>query len=238
MNDYQTPDLSTAEGGTASPAAGPMGSGDTMFFQIWLLALTRPREATYQAIVEDTGASIGRAAIWIFISSLVSYGIAAVLQFGQMAVLFNQMEESSSLGAMAGGGAIALICGLPFVAGIAVVGAMVYAALLQFIAGALGGEGSFQDLFYGTASITAPMTLVTTALGIIPFVGACLTIPLSFYAIYLNALVIKATNRFGWGSAIVTLLVPVILTLLIGLIIIALLFPFMQELMQSELGTF
>ncbi|MFP3855387.1 MAG: YIP1 family protein [Anaerolineales bacterium] len=238
MDDYPMSDNSAPEGPLSPSDPGTVGSGDAMFFQIWLLALTRPREDTYQTIVDDPRASIGRAALWIFITTMVSYGIAAVLQFGQMAVLFNQMEESSSLGAMAGGGVIALICGLPFVAGIAVLGAMVYAAILQFVAGALGGDGSFQELFYGTASFTAPMSLITTALSLIPFVGACLTIPLSFYTLYLYALVIKATNRFGWGSAIVSLLVPVIISILIGLIILAMLFPFVRDLMQSELGTF
>lgn len=225
-----------------SPGVDPMAltaSGGIMFFEIWLLALTRPREDTYQTIVTDPGASIGRAALWIFITSLISYGIAMALQFGQMAAVLNQFEEAgNSLGAMAGGGAILLLCGLPLVGGMAVVGAMFYAAILQFVAGALGGTGTFRELFFGTASFTAPMTIITTGLGLIPIVGACLTLPLSLYSLYLNALVLKAVNRYGWGSAIVTLLVPVIISLLLALIVFAMLFPFMQELIQSELGTF
>jgi hypothetical protein len=220
-------------------ATGSSQGKGIMFFQIWLLALTRPQENTYQTIVGDPGASVGRAALWIFITSLISYGIAMTLQFGQMTAMLGQMEEAeSALGLIAGGGAVVLLCGLPLVATLAVVGAMVYAAILQFVAGALGGEGSFRDLFFGTASYTAPMTIITTGLSLIPFVGPCLTLPLSLYTAYLNVLVLKAVNRFGWGSAIVTLLVPFIVTILISLIALALLFPFLQELWQSELGTF
>ena len=241
MDDYSAfPDESEEEftDQLQGAPAGASGRG-AMFYEIWLLALTRPREETYQTIVEDPGARVGRAALWIFITSLLSYGLATVLQFGQMAALLNQMEDSgTSLGAIAGGGAIALVCVLPLIAVFAVVGAMVYAALLQFVAGALGGQGSFRSLFFGTASFTAPMTIITTGLGLIPFVGPCLSIPVSFYAAYLNVLVLKAVNRFGWGMAIITLFVPFIFFILVGLILAALLFPLMQELLPTDLGTF
>ncbi len=239
MTDY--PPVQPPPEGDA-PESDPIAltaSGGIMFFEIWLLALTRPREETFRTIVGDPGATIGRAAIWIFISSLISYGIAMALQFGQMAALFSQFEESgTSLGAMAGGGALFLLCGLPLVAALAVVGAMVSTAILQFVAGALGGEGDFRELFFGTASITAPMTLITTALSLIPLVGGCLALPLSLYSAYLTALALKAVNRIGWGSAIVTLLVPVVITVLVGLIVLVLLFPLMQDVIPSGIGTF
>lgn len=241
MDDYSSfPDESETEAPDqlTSNSIGPASSG-AMFYEIWLLALTRPREDTFQTIVDDPAARVGRAALWIFITSLLSYGIATAIQFGQMAALFNQMEETGiPLGAMAGGGVIALICGLPLVASFAVVGAMIYAAILQFIAGALGGEGSFRQLFFGTASFSAPITVITTGLSLIPFVGACLTIPVSLYAAYLNVLVLKAVNRFGWGMAIIALFVPFIFFILIGLILAALLFPMLSELVPSDVGTF
>ncbi len=216
-----------------SPERPP--SSTPSFYRIWLAALTRPREETYQALGDDPNLTVGQAALWIGVSSLVGYGLAFLLQFAQFAELMRQASEQGGLEAISGMGVvISLLCLVPLVAVFAVAGQMIYVAILQFVASALGGAGSFRGLFVATAAYTAPVTLLTSALAAIPFVGGCLTLPLSLYALYLGALSIKSVNRFDWGHALLTLLVPLIISILIGvLIFFGLMVPLMEELMRE-----
>lgn len=215
-----------------SPERPP--SSTPSFYRIWLAALTQPREETYQAFADDPNLTVGQAALWIGVSSLVGYGLAFLLQFGQLAGLMRQAGEQAELEALGGVGVISLLCLVPLVAVLAVAGQMIYVAILQFVASALGGAGSFRGLFVATAAYTAPVTLLTSALAAIPFVGGCLTLPLSLYALFLGALSIKSVNRFGWGPTLLTLLVPLIISILIGvLIFFGLMVPLMEELMRE-----
>jgi len=209
------------------PARRSAGS----FYQIWLLVLTRPRDDTFQALVDDPGATVGRGALWIFLTSMAAYAVAFLAQYGMLAPMLEQAGQSSGYEGFGSGMAIALLCGLPLAAVVAVLGLMLSAAILQFIAGALGGAGTFRQLFFAIASYTAPVTLAGSILGVIPIVGACLALPLSVYGLYLNALAIKAVNRFSWGMAVVTMFVPVILWILLAVIVVMALLPLMQEAM-------
>lgn len=208
-----------------APAASP-GS----FLQIWILALTRPREDTYQAFAEDSALSISRAAIWIFLSSLVAGGIGMTLQFGQLGPMMRELGREGDVAALAGLGMASLLCLVPLFAGFTLAGQAIYIAILQFVAGALGGVGSFEGLFTATAAYIAPVTLVSGVLGAIPLVGACLSLPVSLYAAYLGILTVKSVNRFSWGRAILTFVIPLIVFFLCGLILfLGLLLPVMQE---------
>lgn len=209
----------------------PAGMAPTAnFIEIWVLALTRPREDTYQALAEDPALSTGRAALWILISGLVSSAVAMTLQFGQLGPIIRELGQDSDVAALAGLGMASLLCLVPLFAVFTLVGQMIYIAILQFVAGALGGVGSFQGLFTASAAYIAPVTLVSGLLGAIPLVGACLSLPISLYAIYLGVLAVKSVNRFGWGQAVLTFIIPFIVFFLCGLILfLGLLLPVLQE---------
>jgi uncharacterized membrane protein len=70
-------------------------------------------------------------------------------------------------------------------------------------------------LVYTHAAYLAPLTLLTTLLGMIPVVN-CLTLPLGLYSFGLQLLALKAATRMGWGRVFATLL---IVGLLIGLVV-------------------
>lgn len=230
--DEQLPDTSAP-----FPEEGsPLPSVSAPFYQIWILVLTRPRESTFHALIEDPGATVARGALWVFLTSLIAYLIATALQFGQLMALMGSTEELEALGGIGAAGGLALLCLVPFVAGLAVLGLMVSTAILQFVAGALGGVGTFRELFFASAAYTSPVTLIGSILGAIPIVGGCLALPLSLYSVYLNALAVKSVNRFGWGSTIITLIIPgLIVVLVITVLFLLLLLPLLQS---GEFGDF
>lgn len=216
------------------PNSSSQAGSSPNFIEIWILALSQPKEATYKAFADDPDLTVGRAALWIAVTSLVGYGVAFSLQVGQLTSVMQKASQQTDLGEFAGFGALILLCLLPVVAGMAVLGQAIYVAIVQFVAGALGGQGTFGGLFGATAAYAAPVALVTTLLSVIPLVGACLSLPISLYAMYLGVLAIKSVNQFGWGRAIGSLFVPLIVFLLVTLIIFfGLLFPVMQDMIQE-----
>jgi len=87
-------------------------------------------------------------------------------------------------------------------------------AIIQWIAKLFGGTGNYEKLLYAFAAITVPFTIVSSLfvlLGVIPFVGICtgvISFGLSIYALVLQVMAVKAINRFGWGQAAGSVLMP------------------------------
>jgi hypothetical protein len=209
--------------------------------QAWLLALTRPSEETYEKLIMDPLASLQRAMIWIFTSTMISTGVLFGLQllmiqfFGGSA--FSELDELSSTGFLTGS-LLLLICLLPLSGIATVLGQLVYGGVVQFISGAFGGRGTYTELVYAVAAYTAPMTLLTALLALIPFVNVCLGFPLSIYGFTLNLLAIKSVHQFGWGSAFATVFVMILIMVLIMVIIFAVvLSPLIDALLSNTLLT-
>jgi uncharacterized membrane protein len=190
----------------------------------WRVALTRPSLATYTDLLLDPKISLRRAIGWLFSSSLLSYligvGIQALVLPGVLAEVIRDAAET----APAGVGltptvllVLSLAC-TPFLAAFVLLTYLVGFGVMHFIASALGSEGSYTELVYAHAAYLAPMTLLTTLLGMIPVVN-CLTLPLGLYAFGLQLMALKASTRLGWGRVFATLL---IVGLLIGLVVVVL----------------
>jgi hypothetical protein len=157
--------------------------------EVWIRALTRPSVATFERLLRDPYASSGTAYAWVFYSALVGTGLASLVQSA-----FPDSVGASSVGA-------GVICGAPVAAVLSVLGLIVTAGITQFVAGLLGGIGTYRELVYATAAYLAPLSLIESVVGEIP-VFNYLLIPLALYGIALNVIAVKAVNRFGWGSAI------------------------------------
>ena len=199
-----------------APAREPRAWG---WSSAWLIGVTQPNVSSYESLAEDPSASVAKGYLWVFISALLAYGIAGLLQLTLLPGLLASLGDQANLPNMPALPLILLLCLVPVSALVAPLGLMLAAAMQQFVAGAFGGQGSFTRLFYVMSAYTAPLTLGTTLLGLIPFVGACLTLPLALYTLGLNALAVKSVNRFGWGSAIASMLIPVVLLVLVFVVL-------------------
>lgn len=175
----------------------------------WLKALTRPSVDTYERIANDPQASTIRAATWIFFSSLVGLFISVPLTLLFNPDLVTQLQQTTGQMGSALAAALGLmLCIVPFSAALSTLGMMISTGLIQLAARFLGGQGTYEGTFNALAAITAPITPITSLLGAIPLVGGCLALPLGLYVLVLDVIAIKASNRFGWGSAIAALLLP------------------------------
>jgi hypothetical protein len=196
----------------------PPPSGVSEWITVWRDALTRPSEQTYSRIALAPNAKITTALLWVFLGSLVNFLLASLVQ-GR---IMQQMMQNTDFGLegfpppAGGGGLISAICGAPIAALIQVVLFAAFIGVVQLIAKMFGGRGTFDQLAYAIAAIVTPFYLISavlTLLSAIPYVVYCLG-PLGFllalYILVLEVMAVKGVNQFGWGQAIGSLLVPVL----------------------------
>lgn len=214
----------------------PVPGGPTSFFQVWMNALTKPNEQTYAEIAASPDASPGKAYLWVFLAALVNFSIAFVIQ----ALFMGFGGQSEEITSMLGGSAIALICAVPVLAGLVVLGFMIITGLVQWIAGLFSGAGTFSQLAYARGAISAPITLISSVLSIfsaIPFLGLCLwpvSILLLLYSAVLNIMAVKGVNKFGWGQAIASYLLPTVV--LFGLCLLPIVVIAVMRLLGPTIG--
>jgi len=199
---------------------GPAG-----WLQVWMKAFTKPSEQTFIELTAGPEAVAKTAYIWIFIAGTVSGVIQAIMRgiYSAMGIspqipipgLEQYIPQTASgdpgaiVGTIVGG-----LCAAPFAGLISVLFFAIGVAITQWIAKLFGGTGSYEKLAYAVAAISFPYSIITAVLsllGAIPFVGYCtglISLGLVFYVLYLQITAVKAVNRFGWGAAAGSVLIP------------------------------
>ena len=204
----------------AYPAMNPV--------ETWIKALTQPRDQAYLSIVNDPGASLGKAVLWLagfgFVGGLFSgivnaiFGGSAMRQVGQM---FSQYSDLPFNFPARGGGFMSVVSSSFGGLFGAVIGALIFVGLVQLVSRALGGTGTFEKLFYGYAAYAAPMLLITGVVGSIPFVNWCLSPLLGIYGIVLGVMANKAAHGYDTGKAVIAVLAPGLVIFLLCCCVIA-----------------
>lgn len=101
---------------------------------VWLKALTQPSTASFQEILNDPGVSKKRGLTWIFIAGFF-YALRAFI-----VVLYTPVySDSYSIGSFS----YFLVCLLPLVAAILLLGFYLAVGIINICAKILGGLGSF-----------------------------------------------------------------------------------------------
>jgi len=196
---------------------GPAG-----WLAVWIKAVTKPNEQTFIEISESPDATTRTALIWVFIAGTISGIIQAFLSTIHSALGTTPQIPIPGLQQFApsGGSANPLVtlvmslCLAPVAGLISALFFALGAAIIQWIAKLFGGTGTFEKLAYTIAAISVPITLVASVLSLlsaIPFIGLCfsvVTLILFLYALVLEIMAVKGVNRFGWGPAVGSVLIP------------------------------
>lgn len=202
---------------TYSPEPAPLpGYTPLSWWETWVKALTQPKVEAYEQIANDPDASLLSASLWVFLGTLVAMFISLPISFALNPQMIEAMQEIK-IGGEGGALTVALIvmlCMTPLAGVLAVLGLMFSTAVIQLVARLFGGQGSFGQLYYTFAAFTGPITPISALISVIPLVN-CLGIFVSIYSLVLQVIAIKATNRFGWGAAVASLLIPGVVVLVV-----------------------
>ena len=190
------------------------------WFSTWMTAVTKPNEQTFAEMAEHPDAqSNNRAFIWVFLAGTIAALISGVLQ----AILgLAGFEAVLGLADLFGGSAqrgvgVTLgiaICSSPVAGALGTLGFAIGVGVIQWIAKMFKGIGTYSQLAYAMAAVTVPFTLVSSILtpfSVIPYVVYCtsgVSILLGLYAFMLQLMAVKGVNKFGWGQALGSVLLP------------------------------
>ena len=196
--------------------------------ETWIKALTQPNQASYREIVNDPGASIGKAILWLALFGFVGGLFTGIIHAITGSSFMDQISQFTSgygdiplnIPVRTGGGFMTIVSSAFGGLFGGIIGALIYAALVQVVAKMLGGTGTFEKLFYGFTAYGAPLGMVTSVLGAIPVVG-CLSFLLGIYGIVLNVVANQAANEYDTGKAVISSLAPALLIFLLCCCVIA-----------------
>ncbi len=195
-------------------------------WQSWLHAVTSPSEMTFESERQKPQATLTTAVIWMFIAGAV----AAVLGLIQSAVTAGAVQSAAAQfiaqadlpeatraqlmpllnsGILGGLGAanVASIITIP-------IGFLIGTGILYLIARLLGGVGDFGRYAYLNAAFTAPLTILSSLLSVIPVLG-CLSVIVSIYQLVLTYYATKVEHQLSSGKALLVVLLPLIVVLLL-----------------------
>jgi hypothetical protein len=184
----------------------------------WIKALTSPNEEAYQQIADDPNASLGNAALWVFLSGIAGGLITGIISFARTSIFGSTgMEGFGEYGEIFEGipmfepSIISVITCAPVSGIAALIMGLIGVGLIYAVSRALGGVGSFEKLFYTTAAFQVPLSVVISLIGAIPVVN-CLVPLLGIYGLVLGVISNKVVMEYDWGKAMIaSFLIPIII---------------------------
>jgi hypothetical protein len=208
-------------------------------WQTWLRAVTSPNEPVFEEERQKPQATLSTALIWMalvgaivavlsLIQSVITAGTLqstitqALAMYDLPPELRTQLEQMLNSGLLGGLGGLGLgaIITVP-------IGFLISTGIYFLIAKLFGGKGEFGRYAYLMATFSAPLTLLSSLLGLIPALGGCLAIFVSIYQVVLTYYATKVEHQLSSGRALLVVLLPLIaflvffacmITLLVGLL--------------------
>lgn len=184
--------------------------------RIWIKAITKPSVKTFEEIANDPDATSEKAYAWVSISTLIGGLIYDAIRYyiGRRPLV--ESVETNRISVM--------FCGPLILAALVWILFTFNAVIIQFIAEALGGTGTFTKLIYSFAAYSAPLMLIFSLSNLNIYLCFCLTPFVGLYAFILSVMAVKAVNQFDWGKTILSsVVIPVGLLVLVAVLLIVIL---------------
>jgi hypothetical protein len=170
-----------------------------MFQQMFnssIAVLTQPSVATFE---EHEQNNLTWALIYVSIAGVINAVLSAI------GASISGIGNTSIIGAVFGG----LL--------VTIVGSLIYWGIVFGLGRAFGGSGEFGELAYDLALFGAPLTVVSSVLGLIPILGGIAALALAIYNFYLSYLGIQSGMNLPKDKALYVILILVAIGVVIGL---------------------
>lgn len=202
------------------------------WIQTWLNVITRPGEPVFAEERQRPDANLSTALIWMAIAAVVS-GVIALLQgwlfraqlermggmsgmLSQFGIPQEQLDQLPSFMPFIGSPGVGFGAAFTVILS-ALIGFLILVGLFHLTARLLGGTGEFGRYAYLIAAFHAPLSVVTSLLGLVPLAGGCLGLLLIIYEVVLAYFATRVEHGLPQGKAIMVVLIPIIvLMVLIG----------------------
>lgn len=188
-------------------------------FKLWKEVLTEPIK-TFKK--QEKKADLTEAVKQLVIAGLIAGFISGLAALTGLTALGTTGNLGTS---MMGAGVgifvfIVVLIGTPIVL---LIGWLVVSAVIYLFAKIFNGKGNFTKQSYLIALFWAPLAIVTTVIGIIPFIGAIIAFLVGLYGLYLLTLALKQAHKVSTAKAVAIWIFPMVV---IGLIVVVLAWAF------------
>lgn len=186
--------------------------------ETWRRVLTQPGEPVFEQEKLNPNGTLQTALIWMVIAGVVAaiFGlISGAIGASSAAAMISQMGLPAEIEAQMGpmitaisGGSVAAIISVP-------VFFLIGTFILHLIAKMLGGQGEYNTFAYLTSTFQAPLTMASSILAVIPFLGGCVAMIIGIYGYVLSYFAVKANYGLTSGRALAVVLIPLALLILL-----------------------
>lgn len=186
------------------------------WYQVWWHVWTHPGAEAFRTILRDPTANSSRGFVWIAVTSLIT------------AVVYSLIYSSSRY---FGDSVFFLLCYIILTPLFAIIGLAISAGIYRLIAGLFGGTGTWGELAYCFAAITAPASILaipvafltplmidvdTTGFTLGPLcLIQLISLAVGIYSIVLFVSAIDGVENIGTGKAVLAYFIPVIVVIVL-----------------------
>ncbi|HXF62364.1 MAG TPA: Yip1 family protein [Caldilineaceae bacterium] len=193
-------------------------------FDTWRNVLLRPGEEVFVEEKARPTGTLGTALIWMIVAAVIA-AILGWLRVQMMGDVMGGMEQifasaelppearaqiATMFGAAVGAASLWSIILVP-------IGFLITVAVLHLLASVLGGSGDFGKMGYLRAAYQAPLIILSSLVGLIPFLGGCISFLLWLYGFVLTYFAVKVNYNLTSGRAIAVVLIPLAVVLILTL---------------------
>jgi hypothetical protein len=194
--------------------------------ETWRRVLTQPGEPVFEQEKVNPNGTLQTALIWMLIAGVIAaiFGlIAGAIGASSAAAMISQMgippemrgQVGSVLGLVTGGAGFGAIIAVPL-------GFLIGTFIIHLIAKMLGGQGDYGKYAYLSSTFQAPLTIISSILSIIPFLGGCIGFLLIIYTYVEAYFAVKVNYGLTSGRAIAAILIPLAIVFLILICLVVL----------------
>lgn len=179
-----------------------------MDFNLWIDSLTKS-VPTFKK--EKKKVNLGEGALHMAIAGLITGFITGLYQMVIGSAITSQLfPMASGFVGVAAFLATLILTPIWFVISWLIVSGILYIFALLF-----GGKGNYTTQSYLYAIYNAPLSIITTILALIPFVGPFLVFIVMLYGLYLLTMALKIAHNYTTGRAVLTWLAPVLIIVVV-----------------------
>lgn len=191
-------------------------------FDTWRNVLLRPGEEVFVEEKARPTGTLGTALIWMVIAAVIT----AILGWLRVQMMGNAMagmdqffanadmppevqaQFATMFGAAVGAASLWSILLVP-------IGFLITVGVLHLLASVLGGSGDFGKMGYLRATYQAPLLVLSSLIGLVPFLGGCISFLLWIYGFVLTYFAVKVNYNLTSGRAIAVVLIPLAVVVLL-----------------------
>jgi hypothetical protein len=215
---------------TSSPL--PLGEAISQLPNQYIKVLTKPSAFTFATEMGKASWDI----LWVQLIALaVITGILEYLRTVISGAVFNP-NTTSDMNAQFMGMIQAFAVGASFGSIIIIpISFFIGQGIIYLLAKAFGGSGTFLQQGYTYLLISVPIGIISSALGLVPFLGGLAAFGLGIYGIVLQVFSLMAVHRLSGGKATAVVLIPIAVLFVLVIIGFIILFIIIAAAMHNSL---